>query len=239
MIRFGWGAAACREAAERGDVVVIVDVLSFSTTTTTAVERGVKIHPFRSVTDASDFCKQTGAEMAVKRPGVPKYGRFSLSPLTFLETESGIAVALFSPNGATCCKESEGAPNVFIGCLRNAGSVANHCNYLVNNSAPDVTVVACGERERDAHGKPVLRHAKEDLVGAGAILSGLDGDLSVEAADALAYFRKHESSLANLLRDCPSGRWLVERGFGADVEFSAELDAVSVVPMLREGVICF
>jgi 2-phosphosulfolactate phosphatase len=46
--RFDWGRRGTRQAAERGDILVIVDTLSFSTTTVTALHRGGIIYPCSS-----------------------------------------------------------------------------------------------------------------------------------------------------------------------------------------------
>jgi 2-phosphosulfolactate phosphatase len=97
--------------------------------------------------------------------------------------------------------------------------------------ASRVAVVPAGERWDDGS----LRFAYEDLVGAGAVIEGLaattpDLVLAPEAdaaARAFAGLRR--------LDDTPSGRELVARGFVADVELAARVDASDIVPVLRDG----
>jgi 2-phosphosulfolactate phosphatase len=92
--RLEWGRRGARVAAERGDVLVVVDVLCFSTATVTAVARGGIIHPCAWTDDPAALAQQLGAEVAVSRPDVPERGRFSLSPPTMLGIEPGTAVVL-------------------------------------------------------------------------------------------------------------------------------------------------
>jgi hypothetical protein len=44
-VRFDWGAVGAARAGERTGVLVVVDVLSFTTAVTVAVERGVAVNP--------------------------------------------------------------------------------------------------------------------------------------------------------------------------------------------------
>ena len=46
-IRLEWGPTGAAVIARRADVAVVVDVLSFTTTVTVAVERGITVYPFR------------------------------------------------------------------------------------------------------------------------------------------------------------------------------------------------
>src|SRR5690242_21884893 len=77
--RLDWGRHGVRQAAERGDILVIVDVLSFSTATITAVHYGGSIYPCSLEEDAATLAQHIGGEAAVSRYDVPQRGRFSLS----------------------------------------------------------------------------------------------------------------------------------------------------------------
>ncbi|HEY4385878.1 MAG TPA: hypothetical protein VGN34_15585, partial [Ktedonobacteraceae bacterium] len=118
--RFDWGRHGVRQAAERGDILVIVDTLSFSTTTVTAVHSGGFIYPCSLEEDAAVLARQVGGEVAVSRFDVPQRGRFSLSPATYLHLEPGMRVVLDSPNGATCSRYAGQVPFLFVGALVNA-----------------------------------------------------------------------------------------------------------------------
>jgi 2-phosphosulfolactate phosphatase len=229
--RFGWGRRAARDAAARGDLVVVVDVLCFSSTVATACHRGAVIYPVVSEEDAAR--PGIEADIAVHRRDVPGKGRFSLSPLTFLEVEPGTRVVLPSPNGGACARL--GGDGTLAGCLLNATAVARAAALHLREGAGAVTVLACGERWEEPFGDEGLRFAIEDYLGAGAILAGIEAEQSPEARVCEATFRACRSSLAALLRDCGSGRELRERGFPGDVEHAAQLDLYDTVPVLRDG----
>jgi 2-phosphosulfolactate phosphatase len=74
------------------------------------------------------------------------------------------------------------------------------------------------------------------MVGAGAVLSALAADeCSPEALAAVAAFHGARTELEPRLRECGSGRELVERGFADDITMAAELDATGTCPILRDG----
>jgi 2-phosphosulfolactate phosphatase len=216
--------------------VVIVDTLTFSTTTVTAVHQGGIIYPCASQEDAVVLAQQVRGELAVLREEVPAKGRFSLSPGSFLALEPGSKVVLTSPNGATCCDYGKQAPYLLVGSLVNARAVAAALSGLLDRD-PDlsVTVVACGERWGVPSEDGPLRVAVEDYLGAGAILSYLDYSKSPEARVCQGGFAQAEGELETLLWDCATGRALRERGFEEDIEHAAHLNAYETVPFLQKN----
>ena len=50
---------------------------------------------------------------------------------------------------------------------------------------------------------------------------------------AMAAFLDAKPELTDRLRNCGSGRELIDKGFPLDVDMAAALDASSVVPVLR------
>ena len=75
-----------------------------------------------------------------------------------------------------------------------------------------IALIPAGERWPDGS----LRPSFEDLVGAGAISSYLNGNCSPEAQAAKSAFLAAEQDLKNLLLQCGSGKELVERGYKED-----------------------
>lgn len=239
--RLDWGPVGAR--ATQGDVAVVVDVLSFTTSVTVAVDRGVRVLPFPWRDDrAAAFAREHDAVLAVGRlearaPGAPEGP--SLSPAGLLTCQPVPRLVLPSPNGSTIAAAlQQGVPatEVVAGCLRNASAVGDHLAGALDRGL-SVSVVASGERwsEDDS-----LRPALEDHLGAGAILGrvaerGHADLLSPEARAAADLFAATRPRLVEVLRACVGGRELTSKGFAADVDVAAELDASAVVPVLRGG----
>jgi 2-phosphosulfolactate phosphatase len=59
--------------------------------------------------------------------------------------------------------------------------------------------------------------------------------LSAEAQSAAAAYEGNQSRIGALLRNCFSGRELIDKGFEQDVRDCAQIDAYDVVPILNDG----
>ena len=217
------GETRCKPLVPISDVVIIVDVLSFTTCVEIATNRKAIIYPFRGKQEtAQEFARSVSAELAQKR-GDAKY---SLSPRSMLEIPEGIKIVLPSPNGSTLTLATGETPTL-AGCLRNARAVAE----AAKKHGRRIALIPAGERWPDGS----LRPSFEDLVGAGAISSYLNGNCSPEAQAAKSAFLAAEQDLKNLLLQCGSGKELVERGYKEDVNLAAELNVSACVPALHKG----
>jgi 2-phosphosulfolactate phosphatase len=223
-VRFEWGEHGVSVLAPISDAVIIVDVLSFSTSVDIAVNNGAAVFPYLWQDDrAVEFAASLKAELA--DPKRTK-GRYSLSPQSLLQIKPGTRLVLPSPNGATLALAAKPTP-VFTGCLRNARAVA----LAASKYGVKIAVIAAGERWREDHS---LRPSYEDLMGAGAIISYLNGKPSPEAASAAAAFREAEPRLGEYLAQCSSGKELIERGFLEDVRLASQLNVSNCAPYLVE-----
>jgi 2-phosphosulfolactate phosphatase len=231
-VRFDWGPTGGRALvadARPGDFAVVVDVLSFTTTLTVAVERGIEVYPFPwAADDAPAYAESRGAVLARGRREGLAAGSVSLSPASFAEITGVERVVLPSPNGSTIAFALADAGVTVVGaCLRNASAVG----AWLSRATGAVCVVAAGERWPDGS----LRPAVEDLWGAGAVLGSLDQDrLSPEARMAVSAYAAVCDVVADVLPDCVTGRELVDAGFERDVEMAAAVDVSQVVPVLRD-----
>jgi 2-phosphosulfolactate phosphatase len=237
QVHVEWGPTGARLAAERGDVVVIVDVLAFSTSVVlTATRGGTALSCSAAELDEMGGREQAavllGAEVvAVDRRATT--ARFSLSPASLSTIAPGDRLIFTSLNGAACTSAAAKAPVVMIGALTNASAVAGAIRTAVDGAvARRCTIVPCGERWTSvSDGPDSLRPSVEDLLGAGAIVSALSGlSASIEAELAAAAFQAAAAHVDEALRRCTSGRELIERGFPEDVELAAEVDSTAAVP---------
>lgn len=203
QVRFDWGIPGLERLAA-ADIVVVVDVLRFSSTLPDAVASGVEVE----LADAMEW----------------------------------------SSNGAAVVTAASDAETVLVGGLRNASAVARAVMAIQDRrqQRTSVDVIAAGELTPDGG----LRFAIEDQLGAGAIIAAL-GDLGIdhtspEAAVAAESARGLRRALRHLLSASGSGRELVDgvastarmEASGivpATTAAAAELDAVDVVPLLRDG----
>lgn len=231
-VRCEWGREGLGLLERLCAVVVVVDVLSFTTAVDVAVGRGAAVLPLPWGDErAAAAAVQTGAVLAGPRRG-PGPTR---SPASLTTLPAGTRLALPSPNGSALCAPGAGSgAHVLAGCLRNAAAVARTAQYLA--AGGPIGLVPAGERW-ELPGEP-MRPALEDAVGAGAIAAVLPGAFSPEAELAAQGFAAARSrGLQGVLAASASGRELIADGFAADVGLAAEADVSEVAPRLRDGVL--
>ena len=184
--RFDWGIEGLRAIVPGARVVIVIDVLTFTT--------------------AVDLTLTNGQSM----PG---------SPL--------------------CLAGQSNDTTVLAGCLRNASAVAAAARQI---AGPDgaIALVSTGDLWESGG---AVRHATEDLLGAGAILAALDPSAAVspprcspEAAAARAAYVGARFRMVEHIARTASGRELISRGWVDGVGIAATIDASRIVPMLRDGV---
>jgi 2-phosphosulfolactate phosphatase len=199
-LRCEWGLAGVQALAQISDVLIVVDVLVFSTAVDIAVARGASVLPYRwRDSSAEAFAKSKGALLAS-----PRAGGYSLSPPSLLSIPAGTALVLPSPNGSTLCTHP-GTAATFTACLRNCRAVAAHARARGSR----IAVVPAGEQWGDG----ALRPAIEDLIGAGAVLASLPGRPSPEAETAIAAFERFRHNL----HDALARRYVGQRAGGAGI----------------------
>lgn len=259
-VRFEWGLAGAMALAPSSSCLVVVDVLSFSTAVSVAVDAGTRVYPYAwHDRSAADFARRHRAELAMH--GRDDAAPWSLSPARLRRAPFTERLVLPSPNGSAICAAASavgavgaasaagavGGVMVIAACLRNAGAVGRYLS-MSGFGRPDrpVTVIAAGERWPDGG----LRPSVEDLLGAGAVISALGSSaaaslsssasasssvsVSPEAAAACTCF-EGTPDIAAAVVACASGQELISRGFADDVTIAIEINTSNIVPILTDG----
>ncbi len=213
QLRLEWGPEGI-DALKACDVLVVVDVLSFTTSVDLVVGNGGEVRPSR---------------------WKPSSGP-TLRPASLVDA-TGV-VELPSPNGSNLCSlAGRTGAHVLAACLRNAEAVARRAAEL----GETIGVVPGGERwgldilNTGPREFGPLRPCVEDYLGAGAVLAALSGTASPEAQLAATAFRNADVEAA--VRECGSGRELVENGHAADVDLAVRVNVSKAVPRLVDGVL--
>ena len=225
VVDVAWALAGVKHLSTTSDVLVVVDVLSFSTAVSVAVERGAEVWPYEFGADGAEMlAREVGAELA---RGRSVSSGPTLSPASLLGLAPGQRLVLPSPNGSSIARAaiSTGLP-VLASCLRSAAATVG---WLRAHGHRQVGLLAAGEQWVDGS----LRPAYEDLVGVGTIAKGLARAGFRATPDAAA--AAASATRPRPLVECLSGAELVERGFAVDVALAEERDVAHVVAVMSAG----
>ena len=235
--RCDWGLDGLEVLAADSAVVIVVDVLRFTSAVCCGLEAGGVVLPYRwNDETAVAYAVQNNAVLAGRRED----SALSLSPTDLLAMAAGSRLVLPSPNGSTIAFRAHelGVQHVLAGCLRNATATAEAARRLA--AGGPISIVAAGERWGSHDG--TLRAAVEDLLGAGAILAALDPSAaatepacSPEASAARAAFVAARPRLYETLCQCASGRELLARGWEDDIATSAAHDVSTTACVLNRN----
>ena len=222
-LRCEWGIYGVTQLAPISDVTIIVDILSFSTCVEIATNRGATIFPYRWQDDtAIAYARSVNAILASRQRTTSD--RYSLSPSDLSQIPIGTRLVLPSPNGATLMQTEKTL--TLAGCLPNCQAIAE----FAQSCGAKIAAIPAGEKWEDGSLRPSL----EDAIGAGAILSYMQGKPSPEAKAAIAAFEMFRADLALVLNECSSGKELISRGFRSDLELAADLNASNCIPIYRD-----
>lgn len=224
MINCEWGLNGINKFREETNVFIVVDVLSFSTCVDIALSRGAVVYPYRYKDEtAIEYAKNINAEVALFKRSKTSY---SLSPVSLLNIKLSERLVLPSPNGSELSLAC-GKATTLCACLRNCKAVAEYAMSIDGN----ITVIPAGEKWNDGS----IRFAIEDYIGAGAVISYLNGTLTPESLIAKELFKSVKNSFSQIIMNCESGIELREKGFLEDIITANELNISPVVPLLNNN----
>ena len=215
-----------------GRACAVVDVLRAATSAAHALAAGAKeVRLFRTVEEAraSRAAFEGEAVLAGERGGLAPEGfDAGNSPKEFTpERVAGRTVFFSTTNGTCALSDCASAAFVAFASLANVGAVAR----ALAGRGEDVLLVCSGTEGR---------FSAEDALCAGMIVEGLAGrgaehplELRDGARIARDFARRNAAEPARVLAEGEHGRRLGALGLGEDVAFSARVDCLEVVPVLK------
>ena len=234
QVRFDWGREGVSTIAGDADVIVVIDVLSFTTSVDIAVGLGAEVF-VSSPEDAPAIAARHHALLAGPRGGEG----LSLSPASITAHTLGAhdRVVLPSLNGSALCAALAVHPaTVVAASLRNRSAAARWVLARQEGKGDRfvVAVIAVGEQRDDGS----TRFAVEDLLGAGAVIDAL-ADVGIdycspESATAAAAFTGLRNATGHLIGASASGRELAQAGHRGDIDLAIDLDSSEAVAVLGE-----
>jgi len=236
-----WGVSALEQAVARGDGIVIVDVMSFSTLVALVTERGARLRglgpaDIDRLGGRDAVAKELDAHVAGETRG-DRSARVTLSPASATRVKVGDRLVVPSLNGGRLTTGADPAPFAIVACLRNCVAVGAFVAAARRLALVErVTIVAGAEQwKADWTGDDRSRFAIEDWLGAGAIAleSNARGvGLSAEAGLAARAFAAVRDDLDSVLAESVSGRELRDAGFASDVALASAAGVDVGVPLL-------
>ncbi len=218
----------------KGLSVAVVDVLRASTSIAYAYAGGAeRIIPVISIEAATALAMKLGeADMLLcgEREG-KRIDGFDLgnSPQEYTaDRVSGKTLLLTTTNGTRAIALCESAKEVVVAGFVNVSAVVDY----LSGAEQGLALVCAGK---------FGRFSMEDAVCAGMIVARLkdrlgDGlELSDSAGAAEIIYRSNSVDTWTLLRNCDHGKYLDSIGFTEDLRVCAEVDALSVVPIVQQG----
>ena len=205
-------------------VAIVFDVLRATSTMAAILSHpGNRIIPCFSVEEARGWkAREPSWLLAGERGGIPPEGfERGNSPREWGRGPERVTVIQTTTNGTRALKCCAGAAAVVAAALVNGAAVAAHLHRHFPGWPLALVLAGTGED-----------FALEDAVGAAWLLKHLDIDhpwRSLAPRDAEHAF--------HLLAESRNGRRLVELGLGEDLAWCSQLDALDVVPLMKDGVL--
>ena len=217
----------------RHRTVIVLDILRACSTIVTALSNGA-----RSVIPVADMSEGTKIASRLERGdyllggerGAYKIHGYHLgnSPLEYTRSKvEGRTVILNTTNGTGAINHVRGAKHLLVGCFLNVGRVVD----FIRKSKEDLTIVCAGSNPGES---------LEDILCAGLILSRIwrgqwPRSISDAAYVALTQYEHGQNNLHGVLREASHSRRLVEKGFGADVDYCLGIDTLPSLPYYLEN----
>lgn len=226
-------SAAVEEEDVKGRTVIVIDVLRACSTIATALQNGARaVVPVLDMAQAGKIASNMDSSMY--RLGGERGGKkiegyhMGNSPLEYTrDAVEGRDIILNTTNGTKALTRARGAKHLLAGSLLNASRLIE----FVREANVDVTIICAGRQDR---------LALEDTLCAGLLLhrlwDGHEPDVVSDAAHTVYTQYLHDrNDIDALLHRCNHARHLVESGFGDDVDYCLNIDALPVLPYYEDS----
>jgi 2-phosphosulfolactate phosphatase len=217
-------------------VVVVIDVLRATSVMVHAMSQGaLEIIPVATVEEAFQMVKTfpSGATLLGGERGSKKIPGFDLgnSPKEYVaERVSGRKLILTTTNGTKAFQLVSSGREILAGSFFNIGATAQKCLELNK----DLFIFPSGD-EGD--------FSLEDTVCGGMLIDLItkkrEKPISLTDASRCAQilYQRFEDNLLEAFHLSRHGKELINRGFGDDLVYCAQIDITPFVPIFREGVV--
>lgn len=213
--------------------VVVIDVLRACSTIATALTNGARsIVPVADMAQAGKIASNLDQQtylLGGERDGQRIEGyHLGNSPLEYTkEAIGGRTIILNTTNGTVAISRARAAEHLVIGSFLNAARVVD----FVKKAGTDTAIICSGWRNRVS---------LEDTLCAGLLLyrlwNGREPEgISDTAHIAYTQYVHDREHLSSALTRCNHAQRLIQKGFGDDVEYCLQLDALPVLPYYQDS----
>jgi len=226
----GFTAKDIAKAVQRGDIIIVIDVLRCCSTIVTALANAAEgVIPTKTVKEALMLHKKHPEFiLAGERRGIkPKVFYLGNSPVEFSPQKvKRKHIILTTTSGTKAIISSRNAKYVFTGAFLNAETSAKAALKIAEQEETGISLISAGTNGR---------FSLEDFICAGAIAESFPTDIehSDAVSAALLAFQQARKSLGKVVQSGYHAQYLVSQGFEEDVKFCCRLNVFQIVPFLK------
>ena len=219
-----------------GSAAMVIDVLRATTVQATLLAGGAE-----AVYPVADF--ERGAALAAALPGAkligergalpPEGADYGNSPTEFATLDvRGWTVVHVTSNGTGALERAAGASFAVAACLRNMRAAAEAVCRHAQATGAAIAIVCAGDHGGAAPSLEDGFAAARALIALERARGGQGAEFERGGGAELAARMGHPLAAEEVMRASPHAKRLRVLGFEADLEFAAQIDAETTVPVL-------
>jgi 2-phosphosulfolactate phosphatase len=228
-------ALSFQEEEVRNKTVVVIDVLRACSSMVTALINGAKgIIAVEDMAAASKIAANLDPKSVLlcgEKDGRKIDGyQLGNSPMEYSRgVVDGKTMIMNTTNGTKAVTRAGLARKILIGCFLNAGSVVEE----LRNGDGDIIIICAGWKSR---------FSLEDMLCAGLIIDRLSGgvfndDATDGAKLAHVLYQKYSNDIEGAVSQSNHANRLKDIAHPNDISYCSELDRISIVPYMKDGII--